>query len=102
RILLGPLKVGEDHPLFALDDYSVSAEPAKIGATARLQSGSIRWVRGSDAFPFPMARLEINVPVAAERALLRWRGRAVLFQGEGSTSSTEVWVSLLETTEGRV
>ncbi len=96
HIALGPLIVGEDHPLFNLDDFLVTVEGAKTQTSASWVAGSVKWMRAVDGMPFPLARLHVSLPVASERALLRWRGRALALQGGAGEASTEVFIPLLE------
>jgi hypothetical protein len=103
RIAIGPLVLtGEDHPAPDLADFSVSVESSKLGAEARWIEKSVRWVRAKDGLPVPRARLRISVKAAPERLILRWRGRAVQFQGGADEASTEIFVPLLDGGEARL
>ena len=102
RIAIGPLVVGEDHPGFALADFPAVVEDTAPAVEARWVEGSLKWVRAPDGLALPLARLRIALRVAPERALLRWRGRAVLFQGGPDGAATEIFVPLLEGAEAAV
>lgn len=84
--------VGEDHPLFDLADFPVTAEGD--GVSARWIEGSVKWIRGEDGVPLPRARLLVRV---AGGGLLRYRGRTVLLQADpDGGGSVELFVPLLE------
>ena len=97
RVAIGPLVItGDDHPSPALADFAVSVENAKLSIEAKWVEKSIRWLRAKDGLPVPRARLLVTVKAAPERMLLRWRGRAVQFQGGADAASTEFFVPLLD------
>ena len=103
RIAIGPLVlVGEDHPAPDLDDFPATVESDGASVETRWIEGSVKWVLANDGLPLPRARLRVIVPAAPERALLRWRGRAVPFQAGADGASTEIFVPLLEGGEARV
>jgi hypothetical protein len=85
RISVGPLIVGEDHPLFDLSDFPVAVEGSTLPVEAGWIEGSVRWWRAEDGLAFPQARLRISVGLPPERLVLRWHGRAILLQGTAGT-----------------
>lgn len=103
RVAVGPLVLtGDDHPAPDLADFPVSVESSKISVEARWVEKSVKWLRAKDNLPVPRARLRVAVKAAPERLLLRWRGRAVQFQGGPDESSTEIFVPLLDGGEARL
>jgi len=97
RISLGPVKiVGEDHPSPDLADFPVVIEGAAPGLAAAWIKDSVRWLRPKDGLPIPRGRLLVTVAVPPERALLRWRGRALQLQGGPEGASVEVFAPLLD------
>lgn len=103
RISIGALPLtGEDHPAPDLADFPVVVESAAAGVEARWVEKSVRWLRAKDGLPVPRARLRVDAKAAPERLLLRWRGRAIQFQGGPEGSSTEIFVPLLDGGEARL
>jgi hypothetical protein len=97
RIAIGPLVlVGEDHPAPDLADFPATVESTGAAVSARWIPGSVKWVRSADGLALPRARLRIAVEAPPERLLLRWRGRAVVFQAGESGAFVEIFVPLLE------
>jgi hypothetical protein len=94
--------VGEDHPLFDLADFPLAVEGSTAAVEASWIAGSVKWVRAKDGLPLPTARLRILVRAAPERALLRWRDRAVQLQDAEGGAAVEIFVPLLEGGEARV
>ncbi|MFI5350622.1 MAG: hypothetical protein ACHQ2Z_13835, partial [Elusimicrobiota bacterium] len=103
RIAIGSLVlIGEDHPAPDLADF-----PAKVAGDgekveANWIAGSVKWVRTGDGLALPRARLRVVVHAAPERALLRWRGRAVSLQEGPDGAFAELFVPLLEGGDARV
>lgn len=103
RIAIGPLVItGDDHPIPDLADFPVTVEAHELDIEARWVEKSVRWLRAKDGLPVPRARLRVAVKAAPERLLLRWRGRAVQFQGGPDGSSAEIFVPLLDAGEARL
>ena len=97
RVAIGPLMLtGDDHPNPELADFTLIVESSKLDVEARWVEKSVKWLRAKDGLPVPRARLSITVKAAPERLLLRWRGRAVQFQGGPEGSSAEIFVPLLD------
>lgn len=97
RIAIGPLVItGDDHPSPELADFTLTVENPQAGVEAQWVEKSVHWVRAKDGLPVPRARLRVAVKAAPERLLLRWRGRAIQFQGTAGESSTEIFVPLLD------
>ena len=103
RIAFGSLVlVGEDHPAPDLSDFPATVEGDTATVEARWIERSVKWVRTADGLPLPRARLRVVVHAVPERAILRWRGRAVPFQEGTDGAFTEIFVPLLEGGEARV
>ncbi len=103
RVAIGPLMLtGDDHPNPELADFAVIVGSSKLDVEARWVEKSVKWLRAKDGLPVPRARLSITVKAAPERLLLRWRGRAVQFQGGPEGSSAEIFVPLLDGDEARL
>jgi len=103
RVAIGPLVLtGEDHPSPDLADFPVTVEDAKVPVQAKWTASPVRWIRAKDGLPLPRALLHVFVGVAPERALLRWRGRAVQFQSAEGGAAVEILVPILEGGEARL
>lgn len=102
RIAVGSkLLVGEDHPLYDLGDFAPKVEGSAL-VRAEWVPNSIKWWRAKDGLPLPVARLRVTVAAEPERALVRWRGRAIQLQGAETGSFVEIFAPLLELGEARV
>lgn len=100
RVALGPLVVaGEDHPAPRLEDFAVTVNPSSAPVRAAWIEGSVRWLRGKDGLALPRARLLVTASVPSGRALLRWRGAAVMLQDRGEEAAAELFVPLHEAGE---
>lgn len=88
--------VGEDHPSPDLADFPVTVDGSVKGLSAAWEAGPVRWLRGADGLPVPRARLILSAPLPPERLLVRWRGRAVAWQGGADASTVELFVPLLD------
>ncbi len=103
RVAIGPLVLtGEDHPAPDLADFPIVVETPKAGVEAAWVAKSVRWLRAKDGLPVPRARLLVTVKASPERLLLRWRGRAVQFQGGPDAATAEILVPLLDGGEARL
>lgn len=103
HIAIGPVMIaGEDHPAPDLADFPVIVEKTKFAVEARWVEKSVRWLRAKDGLPVPRARLVVTAAAAPERLILRWRGRAVQFQGGPDSAAAEIFVPLLDTGEALI
>jgi len=101
RVAIGPLVLtGEDHPSPDLADFPVVVEGKAPGLAASWVEGSVSWLRPKDGLAVPVGRLLVSVAAPPERVMLRWRGRAVQFQGGPDASSVELFAPLLDAGAG--
>ena len=69
RIAVGPVAIGEDHPVFDLYDFPAEVQGSSGVVSADWVDRSFRWVRGADGLSVPQARLSVFVAAAAERTI---------------------------------